>query len=60
MKKIKVKWDQFIKMKRRLFTDDYKIINEIGRGGFGCVYRVMMKSGNIFRAAKKISKDQLK
>ena len=47
-------------MKRRKFTDDYKIINEIGRGGFGCVYRVMMKTGKIYRAAKKIAKDQLK
>lgn len=57
---VKVKWDHFIKMKRRQFLDDYKILTEIGRGGYGSVYRVVMKNGNILRAAKKISKNKLK
>lgn len=59
MKKVKVKWNEFIKMKKKKFTEDYTIIREIGRGGFGCVYKVMMKNGKIARAAKKIDKSQL-
>lgn len=47
-------------MKKRNFSDDYKILNEIGRGGFGCVYKVVMKNTEIFRAAKKINKKKLK
>ena len=58
--KVQVKWDQFIKMKKRKFTDDYNIISEIGRGGFGCVYKVSVKTNNIGRAAKKIQKSKLK
>lgn len=58
--RIRVRWDKFIKMKKRVFSNDYKIINEIGRGGFGCVYKVSMKNTDIQRAAKKINKDKLK
>ncbi len=47
-------------MKRKSFMNDYNIVKEIGRGGFGCVYKVIMKNGNIFRAAKKIDKSRLK
>lgn len=47
-------------MKRKNFLYDYKLIKEIGRGGFGCVYKVAMKNGQIFRAAKKINKANLK
>lgn len=47
-------------MKKRNFSDDYRIINEIGRGGFGCVYKVAMKNTDIYRAAKKINKEKLK
>lgn len=39
---------------------DYNVVKEIGRGGFGCVYKVVMKNGNICRAAKKIQKNKLK
>lgn len=60
MKKVTVRWNKFIQMKQKRFTDDYEVISEIGRGGFGSVYKVMMKNGRIFRAAKKIMKDSLK
>ena len=57
---VKVKWDHFIKMKKKKFIDDYKILDEIGRGGYGAVYRVQMKNTQILRAAKKIAKNKLK
>mgnify|MGYP000971776063 CR=1 FL=1 len=44
---VEVKWNKFIKMKKRNFQEDYRIVNEIGRGGFGCVYKVVMKNGQI-------------
>lgn len=47
-------------MKTRKFSEDYNVLGEIGKGGFGCVYRVTMKNGGILRAAKKISKSKLK
>lgn len=47
-------------MKRKNFLNDYKIISEIGKGGFGCVYKVVMRNGSILRAAKKINKNTLK
>lgn len=59
-KKIEVKWNKFIKMKRKSFMIDYDVIREIGSGGFGCVYKVVMRNGHIFRAAKKINKKVLK
>lgn len=53
---IKVKWNSFIKMKKKNYLDDYIIIKEIGRGGFGKVNKVRSKYTGIFRAAKKIKK----
>lgn len=56
---IKVKWNSFIKMKKRNYLDDYVIIREIGRGGFGKVNKVRSKYTGLFRAAKKIKKTGL-
>lgn len=57
---IKIKWNSFIKLKNKDYLTDYNIIEEIGRGGFGCVYRAKMKYTGITRAAKKIPKKLLK
>lgn len=39
--------------------DDYAILEEIGRGSFGKVYRVMKKSNREVFAMKKLSKEFL-
>jgi calcium-dependent protein kinase len=56
---IKVKWNSFIKMKKRNYLDDYVIMKEIGRGGFGKVNKVRSKYTGLYRAAKKIKKSTL-
>lgn len=58
--KVKVKWNEFIKMKKKKFSDDYYVLEEIGKGGFGSVYKVTNKSNLILRAAKRINKRNLK
>ncbi len=46
-------------MKKRNYLDDYIILKEIGRGGFGRVNKVKSKFTGLFRAAKKIQKVKL-
>ena len=46
-------------MKEKNYLDDYEIIREIGRGGFGKVIKVKSKYTGIHRAAKKIKKTHL-
>ena len=56
LKNVKVKWNQFIKVKRKKFTEDYFVLKEIGKGGFGSVYKVLTKNGKYYKAAKRINK----
>jgi calcium-dependent protein kinase len=46
-------------MKKRNYLDDYEIVKEIGRGGFGKVNKVKSKYTGLFRAAKRIRKSSL-
>jgi serine/threonine protein kinase len=46
-------------MKHRNYLDDYIIMKEIGRGGFGKVNKVRSKYTGLYRAAKKIKKSTL-
>jgi len=59
LEEIKVKWNTFIKMKKRNYLEDYSVLKEIGRGGFGCVHKVKARYTGIYRAAKRIKKGQL-
>jgi len=43
----------------RTTLEDYVILEEIGRGSFGKVYRVMKKSNREVFAMKKLSKEFL-
>lgn len=56
---IKIKWNSFIKLKKKNYLDDYVVIKEIGKGGFGTVSKVQAKYTGVMRAAKKIKKSSL-
>lgn len=43
----------------RITLDDYAILEEIGRGSFGKVYRVMKRVNREVFAMKKLSKEFL-
>lgn len=60
MDEIKVKWNSFVKMKKKDYLKDYEIIKKIGRGGFGIVSKVKSIYTNVIRAAKVIKKKKLK
>jgi serine/threonine protein kinase len=46
-------------MKKKSYLEDYIIIKEIGKGGFGTVNKVQAKYTGVLRAAKKIKKSTL-
>lgn len=46
-------------MKKKNYLEDYTILKEVGRGGFGTVYKVQAKFTGVLRAAKRIKKTAL-
>lgn len=46
-------------MRKHNYLNDYLVIKEIGRGGFGTVCKVKTKYTGVYRAAKKIKKSAL-
>ena len=50
---------KFLKIKESLITEDYEFLNEIGKGGFGSVFKALKKNSNEIRAIKKINKSTL-
>lgn len=56
---IKVKWNKFLKIRKRNFFVDYEVIYEIGSGSSGHVYKVKGLHTGLFRAAKKIYRNRL-
>lgn len=43
----------------KCIADEYTILNKLGKGSFGTVYKVEQKKSNLFRAMKVISKEIL-
>jgi serine/threonine protein kinase len=43
-------------MKKKNYLEDYTVLREIGKGGFGTVSKVRAKYTGVLRAAKKIKK----
>ncbi len=46
-------------MKTKNYLDEYTVVKQIGRGGFGTVSKVVAKFTGVLRAAKKIKKSSL-
>jgi serine/threonine protein kinase len=46
-------------MKKKNYLEDYTVINQIGKGGFGIVSKVQARYTGVIRAAKKIKKSSL-
>lgn len=46
-------------MKKKNYLEDYVVLKEIGKGGFGTVNKVQAKYTGVLRAAKKIKKSNL-
>jgi len=57
--KIDVNWGSFIKLKTKNFEEDYCVVQELGRGAFGTVSKVMLRSTKLMRAMKSIKKSSL-
>lgn len=53
---IQIDHKRFLRMKETPIAHDYDIQQEIGKGGFGSVFRAMDKKTSEVRAVKKISK----
>ena len=57
--KIYMNWGSFIKIKAKNFEEDYCVVQELGRGAFGTVSKVMLRSTKLMRAMKSIKKSSL-
>lgn len=47
---------KFMKIKTTPVINDYELINEVGKGGFGSVFKAREKKSSQLRAVKKIKK----
>ena len=57
-KKQKYNFDKgdFIHMKGKSLFEEYEIIQKLGEGSYGCVYKVQHKQTKFIRAVKAIKK----
>lgn len=56
---LKVRYSLFIKRKERNVLENYLVLEKIGKGGTGSVYRVIHLDSNQLRAMKVIKKENL-
>jgi calcium-dependent protein kinase len=56
---IQIDHKKFLRMKITPISDDYELFNEIGKGGFGSVFKAKDRKTNEVRAIKKINKSSL-
>lgn len=57
---IKIKTTNLMGKNRLKVEDNYKILNKLGKGAYGSVYKVLNTSNNLKRAMKVIKKELLK
>ena len=62
MENVKIKYgkETFVGKSSGLFLDNYDVIKQLGKGGYGKVYEVKNKKSGEIRACKHLSKSSIK